>query len=358
MSANLTNLAFCVLPFIEKFQDLNGKRYLCCYSNVPINSENIPIIQKDIFNGVKIPECNKCYQIESNNVISPRQRETSRWLNDLEVKEYLTTWTPNSEPKTFFYDVRYDNKCNLACISCGPGASSLWAKELDINTTKHDLDFSLAELSSAKKLYLAGGEPLIIDNFILLINHIAELDQQPELVINTNLTSVTDELKQLLLKIKNLTLTVSIDAYKSVNEYHRWPMRWDKLYNNLLWARENIQGTIQINSVVDAVSILNVDQLITIEHLFDRWSLTVLATPTSLLIENLPEHLKKLAVDNFNNIKKSKFYTTDPTFKTTVDHIITQISKTGQSEMLSMFIEQLDQRRNINHKTYLGVKLT
>jgi sulfatase maturation enzyme AslB (radical SAM superfamily) len=358
MSANLTNQAFCVLPFIEKFQNLNGKKYLCCHSNVPVESQDLSKIQQDILNGIKIPQCNKCYQLESNNVISPRQRESARWLKNLEVKEYVENWNPDDTPITFFYDVRYDNKCNLACISCNPGASSLWARELGIESTNHELDFNLDELLGAKKLYLAGGEPLIIDNFIRLIKDIAELDQQPELVINTNLTSVTDELKQSLLKIKNLTLTVSIDAYKSVNEYHRWPMRWDKLFNNLIWVRDNIKCNIQVNSVVDAVSILNIDQLVAIEYLLDQWTLSILTTPTSLLIQNLPEHLKKTTAENFSNIKQSKFYTTDPIFKTTVDQVLVEIFKPGHSELLSMFIKQLDQRRNINHKTYLGVDLT
>ena len=358
MSISLTNPAFCVLPFIEKFQSINGKKYLCCNSDTPVDNENILTIQKNIFNGIKIPECKNCYHLESNKVISPREQETTRWLRDLEVKEYLTNWTPESELKTFYYDVRYDNKCNLACISCNPIASSLWAKELNIDPIKYKIDFKLDELASAKKIYMAGGEPLIIDSFILLINHIAKLDQQPELVINTNLTSVTDKLKKSLSKIKNLTLTVSIDAYESVNEYHRWPMRWSKLFNNLLWIRENVQCTIQINSVIDAVTILNVDQLINIEQLFDQWTLSILTSPTSLLVQNLPEHLKKSVADNFNNIKKSKFYITDPVFKTKIDYVLTEIYKPGHSEMLSMFIEQLDQRRNINHETYLGIKLT
>lgn len=358
MSANLKNSAFCVLPFIEKFQNLNGKKYLCCYSNIPVDSDRLPEIQRDIYNGIKISECNNCYQLESNKVISPRQRESSRWLRDLEVKEYLDSWSPTTKLKTFFYDVRYNNKCNLACISCDPSASSLWAKELNLAVTDHTLDFSLEELSVAKKLYLAGGEPLIIDNFINLIEYISNLDQQPELVINTNLTSVTDKLKKSLVKIKNLTLTVSIDAYKSVNEYHRWPMRWDKLINNLTWVRENLQCTIQMNSVVDAVSVLNVDRLIDIEPLIDQWCLGMLASPTSLVLPNLPNHLKSMVADNFSNIKKSKFYTTDLMFKTKVDHVLKEIYKTGNSDLLSMFIEQLDRRRNINHETYLGVKLT
>jgi hypothetical protein len=54
MPANLTNPAFCVLPFIEKFQSLNGKKYLYCHSNVPVESQNLLKIQQDIFNGRKI----------------------------------------------------------------------------------------------------------------------------------------------------------------------------------------------------------------------------------------------------------------------------------------------------------------
>jgi sulfatase maturation enzyme AslB (radical SAM superfamily) len=77
-------------------------------------------------------------------------------------------------------------------------------------------------------VYLAGGEPLIIEQFIDLIERIAESDTQPELVINTNLTTISDRVNVSLQKIKNLTMVVSVDAYESVNEYHRWPLKWEK----------------------------------------------------------------------------------------------------------------------------------
>jgi len=357
MSADLNNGAFCVLPFIEKFQNLNGKRYVCCHSDIPVDSQKVIQIQQNIYNGIKVPECSGCYQKESKNTISPRQRESVRWLKDSEVKKYVGSWTPDTKSKTFFYDVRYSNKCNLACISCNPKDSSLWAKELNIEVEKNTLDFTIEELISAKQIYLAGGEPLIIDEFLQLIDTIADQDTQPELVINTNLTRVTDDLKYTLSKIKNLTLNVSIDAYESVNEYHRWPLRWPKLIDNLRWVSDNVSATIRITTVVDAVSIFNIDQLINIESLFDQWYLVVLNTPNSLLIENLPNYLKNQIADNFKKIKKSKFYTTDPEFKTTVDHILLQIFESGDPKLLSKYIANLDRRRNINHENYLGAVL-
>jgi hypothetical protein len=33
----LTNPAFCVLPFIQKFYDLDNQSRLCCHSSTPIN---------------------------------------------------------------------------------------------------------------------------------------------------------------------------------------------------------------------------------------------------------------------------------------------------------------------------------
>jgi sulfatase maturation enzyme AslB (radical SAM superfamily) len=353
----LKNTSFCVLPFIEKFQNLNGKSCLCCNSSIPVKESELDNLRLEILNQKPIPHCTTCYQQEQHKIISPRQLETSRWLRDTEVKNYIDNWQPGIESKIFFYDIRFDNKCNLACISCYPGASSLWARELNITPVKHDLNFDISQALTAKKVYLAGGEPLIIDQFIDFIQQVSQQDQQPELVINTNLTRINDELKHILMQIKNLTLVVSIDAYGSVNEYHRWPMSWNKLVNNLEWAN-TINCTLQFNTVVDAVSVLNLQQIQELEHFADQWNLTILTRPVALAINNLPERLKSSVLHNFTKIKKSKFYTKDPVFKSRVNAIEHLILEPGNEQLLNVFIGELDQRRQINHTSYLGVQLT
>ena len=346
-----------MLPFIEKFQDLDGKDYLCCYGNrIPLNNDIVELSSK-ILNGEQIPHCKKCYDLDNQQMISPRLRESSRWLKDPEIVSYLKNWAPNSSHKTFFYDLRFDNKCNLACISCDAKNSSLIAKELNVTVPKYKLNFDINDCLKAKKIYLAGGEPLIIDEFIDLIFKIADLDQQPELVINTNLTTITPKLKSVLSRINNLTLTISVDSFERVNEYHRWPMKWSKFLNNLLYVRNNLDCTIQFNSVVDAVTVINLAKLVEIEHLTDQWSLNILTSPSALVVNNLPEKEKENIIHKFVNIKKSKFYSTDINFKSKVNGIIAQISNPGDPYLLSNYIAQIDQRRNIDHTTYLGINL-
>lgn len=360
MSTHVSNGSFCVLPFIERFQDLNGQTYFCCESRIPLDafdSVESNELRAKIYRGEKIKHCNSCYELEKNKVISSRLRESMNWLKDPEVKNYIDFWTPDQDLKTFLYDIRFDNKCNLACVSCNPKESSLWGKELKIDTDKYPLNFDINQCLSAKKIYLAGGEPLIIDEFVNLISKISELDQQPELVINTNLTKINDKLKATLSKIHKLCLTISVDAYGQVNEYHRWPLSWNKFLNNLEWVRD-IECTIRFNSVVNAVTVLNIHRLQEIEHYADQWHLTILTTPPALQINNLPETIKEQVLENFSKIINSRFYQTDPVFKSTVDNIKIQIMKPGDHALLSLFLSGIDQRRNINHINYLGVKLT
>jgi MoaA/NifB/PqqE/SkfB family radical SAM enzyme len=356
----LKNTAFCVLPFIEQFQNINGKKYFCCYSYTAIdhvNSASSQELRKKIWNGEKIDHCKNCYAQEEQNILSPRLLESTRWLKDPEVKNYIDNWNDTTDLQTFFYDLRFDNKCNLACISCNPENSSLWARELNIVTAEQQLDTNLDEWINAKKIYLAGGEPLVIDKFIQLIQKVSELSVQPELVINTNLTNVTDQLKQILSKIKNLTLVISVDAHGKVNEYHRWPLKWSKFLQNLQ-SMKDLDCTIQFNTVVDAVTVLNIHDLVMLEEFADQWNLTVLNSPEALLVNNLPDIYKFDVKENFCKIKQSKFYKKNPIFKTRVDNVIQLIMQKGDDFLLSGYIKQIDQRRNIDHRDYLGMDLT
>jgi organic radical activating enzyme len=360
MSTNwLKNPAFCVLPFIEQFHPLSHTDHFCCHSSVPIDDLDSPVtnqLRTKIKNGERITPCQSCYNLEESNVISPRLLESARWLKDAEVTNYIEKWTEETPRQTFFYDIRYDNKCNLACITCNPTDSSLWAKELGINSKSRKLTLDLEKIVLAKKIYLAGGEPLIIDQFVELIQHVSTLDQQPELVINTNLTRASTDLKKSLAKIKKLTLTVSVDCVEKVNEYHRWPMKWPKFLENLKWAN-SIGCNIQFNTVVDAVSVLNLQRLTEIEHLCNQWNLSILTRPQALLVNNLPQKIKQTVHDNFVKIQLSKFYQNDLIFKTKVNKIISTILEPGDPILLSSYINIIDTRRNIDHRDYLEINL-
>lgn len=353
-----TTPGFCVLPFIEKHMPQDKtKQYYCCYNNGTAVKDRQKELTK-IYAGEKIEHCTNCYNLEEQGSISPRQIESFRWLKDPDVNRYINEWSINAQQKIFFYDIRYNNKCNLACISCGPFSSSLWQKELGIEILQEPIvDVSLNELLDSKKIYMAGGEPFIIDRFLEIIDSVSNSENQPEVVINTNLTKINNTLISTLSKIKKLSLIISVDSFERVNEYHRWPMSWQKFLNNL-----NEIGKLKcyksFNTVVDAVSILNIGNLIELENQIDEWNLSVLHTPVALRIENLPEPALSKARESVSQLVNSKFYKSSPVFKSRVNYILKQLENPADSDKLINYIKTIDARRNISHQDYLGVKIS
>lgn len=354
---NLRSKTFCVLPWIEKYQNLDGKQYVCCHSNIPICPDEINHIRTKIANQEPVAHCESCYKLDQQQIISPRLQETARWLKNTEVKSHIEQWKPGNPDRTFFYDLRFDNKCNLACITCGPHSSSLWSKEMGLEIKSYPLYFDNDDIIASSKIYMAGGEPLLIDKCIELLRQVAEHDQQPEIVINTNLTRVNADMQMILQSLKKLTLVISVDAHSQVNEYHRWPMKWKKFIHNLTWARD-VGCTIQFNTVLDAVSIINAAELVDIEGYSDMWNLTVLTGPVALQINNLPEHARDRVRNSWEKIKSSKFFTKDPVFKSRVKHASDLLDQSGSSTALANYIAAIDSRRGINHQDFLPIKLT
>ena len=352
----LKSKTFCVLPWIEKYQYLDGLDYVCCHSDVPVLQTEMDSIRTRILNQESVPHCKSCYKLDQQQVISPRLQESSRWLKDPEVKTLIEQWKPGDPESTFFYDLRFDNKCNLACICCEPESSSLWARELGVKIKPQSIRFHTEDMVKSKKIYMAGGEPLIIKQFIDLLERVSKQDQQPEIVINTNLTRINSDIQKILREIKNLTLLVSVDAYGSVNEYHRWPMKWNKFISNLDWAKD-IGCTINFNTVIDAVTIMNAADLVDIEHYCDQWNLSVLTFPSSLCINNLPRSLIPQITQHWQKIKTSKFFKTDIAFRSHANHAQNLLDHMGDPSELTSYILELDRRRNINHENFLPMKL-
>lgn len=344
---------FCVLPWIEQHIDIKGQKRFCCHSNQTLDSEETANnLRHQIWQGIKIPDCSYCYSLELKKVISPRQKESARWLQDKDIKLHFEA-SQCPEPKVKFYDLRFDNKCNLACISCNADDSSFWAKELTIPIVNkvRKIDFNLEGI---KKIYFAGGEPLIIKKYIDILETIAKDYPEIEVVINTNLSSLSDRFLNAISQIDNISFMVSIDAYKKVNEYHRYPISWDKFYNNLnlLLTKDAV---IHFNTVVDAVSVFGLADLKKLQDIPITWNLTVLQKPNWLVLKNIPENYKSLALDAVQKFSTdNKFYSNSLDFKSKINQIQKEIKEIGDKKLFIDKITELDMRRNINHSDYLG----
>ena len=350
---------FCVVPWINDYTDTNGKKYMCCLeTSIELDGINDDKYRQMTYDGVKIPHCRKCYDMEDKGLVSSRQWMSKKWLKETFIQEIFENSAPKYTP--IFFDIRADNKCNLGCVSCKPDYSSFIAKELQIKIeTKRYLPDE-DKLSKAKVVYFAGGEPTIIEEYHRIMMFLKEKNPYCQVIVNTNLSNLTDNFKEAAKGLEKLSFIVSVDGSGKVGEYHRYPLKWSKFMSNLDYLRDS-GYECHFNTLIDAVSVFGlndmgfIDDYITGPDSF--WSLTVLTAPKALELKNVPEHLKDLASANIRSLQNTRMYQSSITFKNSVDGLEKILREAGDPKSLAEHVRMIDNRRSIKHSDYLGVEL-
>lgn len=296
------NNTFCPMPWNSINLRNNGDIRICCNANsyskrkgimrkddgTPYNAgrddwdeaRNCALIKEvraDMLKGKWNPDCERCRQEEVNGIVSRREYEGKDWKIDLETAKKITKGDgtlDTSKQAIEFFDIRYGNFCNLKCRMCGPTDSHMWYGDFVKlnNTTKYKDTHDIIELykkpngkyttdqydwfkdadhywdqfekhtKGALKLYIVGGEPLIIDEHEESLNRLVKSGKAKNIQIeyNTNLTNVSDKMLELWENFKQIRIGVSIDGTGDVFEYQRPPANWDKVYNNMKKLNDNM----------------------------------------------------------------------------------------------------------------------
>lgn len=154
--------------------------------------------------------------------------------------------------------------CNLACTLCGPGASSLWRSELGMGKFSHDeytleKDEIITEVDDYDFLKLdhvtfGGGEPLLNKSSLEIFK---KLNDRTEILFHSNGTTLPnqDYLDQFA-RFDNFILVFSIDDIEEQFELLRWPAKWNKVVENILWYKENCPPNVRFafNTVVSQLN--------------------------------------------------------------------------------------------------------
>jgi sulfatase maturation enzyme AslB (radical SAM superfamily) len=292
---------FCPLPWNSINLRNNGDLRVCCNTNsyspnrgimrredgIPYNAgrddlndarnaEIIKEIRSFMMKGEWHPECERCRQEEINGIRSRREYESRDWDLSLEDVIDKTEEDGTINPLDFdieFFDIRYGNFCNLKCRMCGPTDSHSWYDDFVKlhGTTEYKDTHDLIKLTKnekgrwstdqydwfknsnfywnnfekhtkkAKKLYIVGGEPLIIPEHVESLERLVASGRASEVEIeyNTNLTNVTDRMLELWENFKQIRIGVSIDGYADVFEYQRTPAKWNHVYKNMKKLNDN-----------------------------------------------------------------------------------------------------------------------
>lgn len=248
------NKAICVLPWVHEHLDLSGKQRPCCHGESLLNGRTIDNIRNEMVQGIQPTECSKCYKQESNKESSTRIRETIDWLKKF--------GEPDIDNITIQHlDIRNDPTCNLKCKTCGPTASTLWAKEKNVSVKLSNHDLTKYDKSQLKKIYLAGGEPTYNKSYLKFLKEMLIVNPNCEVMINTNLKRLPNEWKTIISSFKNLTVIISCDAIEDLGCYVRYPLGWKQFEENVKFVSERANFTM-FNLVPSNLTVHSIDRTV------------------------------------------------------------------------------------------------
>jgi len=274
---NKFNKSFCIKPFTEISNSATGHRMLCCQSQIVIPGPTGNDLSDDFFNhsvmhdirkkmlaGEEIPQCNECTSKEKMNGTSHRTFIMSKAVK--EIPDVVQDIWDNGTVQVLSLDIRFGNKCNLACVMCSAGSSSLIAKELGRDTADLN-DFSLEQIKlnakNIRQFKTTGGEPMLLPGYKKTLEYLVESGYSKNIEFTTITNGTVDftDLLPLMNEFKRFKLSISLDAADDVYHYVRWPgtfsrvQRIHKRVVDQLHKYENI--TLQFAATVH---VLNVNQ--------------------------------------------------------------------------------------------------
>ena len=319
---------FCALPWIHLATRPNGDVRLCCVTNasgastgdhkvglvkkengIPanfgkdsllsaFNNEYMKSVRTTMLEG-KIPaSCTKCFEEESNGVVSKRLWELYEWSRDgLDFKELIDNTKEDGTipPVIRYMDLRLGHTCNLKCVMCSPHDSSRWLQDydkmmdtLESKVVKFQIDFDkksfnntwyekpefwdevFEQIPHITQLYFAGGEPLMIKEHRRFLDEIIKRGYAKNISLryNSNGLFVNDDIINVWKNFKQVRYAFSIDATFDRNHYIRYPAKWQEIERSLRLmddAPEHIHCAIAC-----AVQVLNVKHIVD----FAKWKLS------------------------------------------------------------------------------------
>ena len=294
---------FCLLPFTHISSTNDGNYRACCCSEEIViakpdstpynmrkdsvlevwNSDQYKKLRLDLLNGVKNPTCEYCWNYEASGAYSKRQKtndEKHKMYPDYNIfiKDALANNGALSTPPTDL-DIKVGTQCNLKCIMCYPGSSSLHEEEqeqmiaegrelpgllklfdkrvktfnlkledhnprnLDIEPIINNLDPSLQH---AVHMSLVGGEPLVNKTTTRLLEQCVDKGYAKNMMLQiiTNLSVINPKTIALLEQFKWPMLCVSYDHVDPAKfNFIRFPADYTTFKTNFeeLWKHDRIE---------------------------------------------------------------------------------------------------------------------
>lgn len=331
--------------------------------------------RKLMLNGKWPAGCGYCKNLESRGGISDRilhNRIPNMSPTELDKDPTATVIDPT------VLEIIFSNTCNLRCIYCGPGLSSVWNNELkqygDIvidqkpfrkytlfdktvyeqNITKFWSWFE-QKSSSLRKLTALGGEPLLDENTYKLLDFF-ESNPNPELhfLLFTNLMVPRDKLELALSKLSNLLsngkiksaqVSTSLECWGPSAEFIRFGLDLGEWEQNLRYVKLFSNIEIMVNGTTTCLSVKTLPELIRkltdldVPYHFsgvDRMPFLELNTiPLKLIVKEIDESIALLPDWSRDRLAGLKV-------------LLDPAGNVDKMKNLKHYLDELSKRRNLN----------
>lgn len=359
---------FCSYPWEHLYIHTTGHQRLCCDSSENItkddgyrhhnlanrdgmfdcwNNKYMKSVRKKMLNGEQVPACRKCYDKESQGLPSKRDTKGFDLYKSITVDGEI-------DRKPGHIELHFGNVCNLSCKMCSQvyshkigqellkigeedksflqwlktegGVVNNWTAELGVvydwfknPTTKKDIFEFVSK--NVNGLTIIGGEPTAIKEFYELLEfcHDAGTLSSKSMTLTTNLTNTNPKMVNWLKSMESFIIYGSIDGIGDVNDYIRYPSKWETLEKSLDFYCELVKQhndskivvgptfqSLNIHGLVDFISYFeNYGDKIGLE--LDIWWSCTVEAPKICDYRVLPDSYKmKVAVDLENQLYRLK----------------------------------------------------
>lgn len=387
----------CAVPWMHLNFEPDGRVVPCClasaedYESGNINKQTIQEIwnspnqralRREMMAGKKPEICHKCFDREEVSGESGRIHHNNEFSEVIKAIPQITK--PDGTCTTMelkYWDFRFSNLCNYKCRSCGPRYSSAWVPDVkklgwsiplekvsNIENVQgqSNFDFLNDQIGYAKKIYFAGGEPLLMPEHWQTLDILVEQKRfDVRLSYNTNCSVLSYGKKNVIdywrqWQPGKIEVWPSIDEIGPRAELIRAGTVWPKVEENLkeMLTLDNITirpgltiGAWNVNRLPEIITHLVDLGVISKKHHYLNFFINLLEMPEHYHVSILNDQFRQSTIDKINNfiLEYDKKYTTHSVPK--FSQILHELSKPQDPKAVKNFYsmtKQIDAIRNEN----------
>ena len=385
---------FCPLPFTEIANTAQGMTKLCCYSDGltdDITKEYGSLLQgwvhdkklnearQMMLKDQHQPLCKRCTDYENRGAYTMSKRVNAIKSFAKNDPKLMSEIRRRGAKRIVSLDIKFGNKCNLACIMCNSHSSSLHLKEEIKNphpenvkefmeSTGSFTDFReqhieemLTFASSLRRIKMTGGEPLLLPGAIKFLDALSKTSYAKNItiVLVTNGTSDITKLVDMMARFKIFEVHASVDGLGTTFDYIRWPAKWSKIshnYETFIKAYKQKRYKNIRTELNPAVQFLNLAQLPDILQYgadigFTMWHPILVNKPLPLHWGLVPEKIRLEVLEKLEDISSLPYVRLSPAFEGIKNILKSDVNLKGVSIKNTMhLINYYDKARKYSAK--------